>query len=796
MFLSESYRKRLLELSGIPVTLNEDRIQKLRLQKYPENIIDFAYRFARETTRDASQEDNILRNQYIPWIAEQAKNNPHLFKDPKDQDKLNTIIVWIKNAGYPPVKTTENFNSVYSKAKSYLENKNIKPETGERVEGGKVIINYPDGSKWIRVTDKNWCMKVGEQRGWCFSEEGRTETFIGLDDSSASNQGYILLDKDNNPQAAIEYSPFDEQINDAQGAFNKSFGKDNLGKVLDLFSHFGTIKEIRRDTFWNDIDTFPELKEKFLNLKNIKLDFKMRLEKGLPLTKEEISNLDIKTRLKYGYPLTKSQQTSLKNNLISKVQKLISGEKIENLFSSEDFIGYIDYQYDAENKIIKLGITDEEWDKYFSGLDEYQSAYESMANGYGDWREEVSDDELDYMHYYLNDENKTLLKNVAKIYNIPDYDFEKDGNIKKFIEKYIPNHTHIFDDYLINYSYAITDGIIKEINKVLYEKQKFKYQNGYLILPINELYNFLKSHPEVVSFNDLKEIKINGYINLEDAYSNGYADVGDKQIKELNSDFEKQIEEFMDAVESGKIQIKEMKEINQIFKDLKFDDNLELKTKGREIKIKDIDYKNGKFLVHIEEKGPDNKPRKYNAKIPYAKLADFVHQYHLFENGINLKLLIQEEIKKNLSEDFRYIHDRNPFVPTEDVAKTAQNALSTIQNNNLINGKGSNEGSGITKAKSLSERKPMNHSQLKRMKAFFDNNEQDIKNEITKGKTIQNSGIIQSWNLWGGDAGRRWVEQQIKSTNSNNRTSKKTRRGDGIGLTKHLMSTNNTRIHR
>ena len=82
------------------------------------------------------------------------------------------------------------------------------------------------------------------------------------------------------------------------------------------------------------------------------------------------------------------------------------------------------------------------------------------------------------------------------------------------------------------------------------------------------------------------------------------------------------------------------------------------------------------------------------------------------------------------------------------------------------------------------------------MKAFFDNNIEDVKQEIVAGKNINTSGLIQSWNLWGGDIGRRWVEQQIKSTQSNNQTSKKTRRGDGIGLTKRLMDPHNTRIHR
>ena len=52
MELNEKYISRLLTLAGI---LNENRIDKLRAQKFPENIINFAINFAKEPAKRAGQ---------------------------------------------------------------------------------------------------------------------------------------------------------------------------------------------------------------------------------------------------------------------------------------------------------------------------------------------------------------------------------------------------------------------------------------------------------------------------------------------------------------------------------------------------------------------------------------------------------------------------------------------------------------------------------------------------------------------------------------------------------------------
>ena len=167
----------------------------------------------------------------------------------------------------------------------------------------------------------------------------------------------------------------------------------------------------------------------------------------------------------------------------------------------------------------------------------------------------------------------------------------------------------------------------------------------------------------------------------------------------------------------------------------------------------------------------------------------------------SLKKIIKETLeeigfyKSIFSEDFRYIYD-GKFYPTEAMILNCKQALDAIQKNDLTKETSNeNEGSGKTKAKKIINKEPLSHSQLKRMKAFFENNQSEYSKEKAKGKDINSSGIIQSWNLWGGDEGKNWCNSQISKRNSSNNTSKTVRGASGI-RTKTLMNPNNTRIHK
>ena len=158
---------------------------------------------------------------------------------------------------------------------------------------------------------------------------------------------------------------------------------------------------------------------------------------------------------------------------------------------------------------------------------------------------------------------------------------------------------------------------------------------------------------------------------------------------------------------------------------------------------------------------------------------------------MNLRKIISEEIE-TIIEDFTFDNSNSGYRPPQEVVNTAQKALAVVKKNNLTKN-GDNEGSGELKAVDLIQGKPFNHSMLKRMKAFFDKNKQLVVVAKSKGETLENSGLLQTWNLWGGDAGMNWVNREISSDNDNNMSSKKVRRDSGMEKTSTLMDPTNTR---
>jgi len=158
-----------------------------------------------------------------------------------------------------------------------------------------------------------------------------------------------------------------------------------------------------------------------------------------------------------------------------------------------------------------------------------------------------------------------------------------------------------------------------------------------------------------------------------------------------------------------------------------------------------------------------------------------------------IRAFIREEIVL-IFENFEFNDSQKlkKFNPTDNMKKNVLTALEAIKKNDLTN-KGGNEGSGKLKAISIKNEEPINFSMLKRMKAFFDNNQIKYNTDKSSGKTINDSGIIQTWNLWGGDAGKKFANDNIKSLNKSNLDRKKNRKLIDTGKTKSLMNPFNYR---
>jgi hypothetical protein len=163
---------------------------------------------------------------------------------------------------------------------------------------------------------------------------------------------------------------------------------------------------------------------------------------------------------------------------------------------------------------------------------------------------------------------------------------------------------------------------------------------------------------------------------------------------------------------------------------------------------------------------------------------------------------IRKIVREVLSEAITFDNNKT-FIPPPNVVQRAQEALNVTSSNNLTQS-GTNVGSGLSKAKELAAKQTQSFDMMRRLKSFFDTQEDSYKAEKSAGKTINNSGIIQSWELHGGDSGHSWVNQELGSLKKDNLNTKKnlrlaggagTNKGMGIFDTK-AMSTNNHRIHR
>lgn len=828
MKLNKNYILNILNLSNL---LNENRIEKLRLQKFPEDIIKAVIEFSKLTSRNPEDENLVQQNQYIPWFAAELKKDEDIAKD----EKLKVVINWIKKSNFPKFPSNMPFDKVYETAINWFLNKNIDPITLKEMSGGDTVIDYPDGSKWIRVKDKNFCMRVGETRGWCFSEIGRAGEFI------KSKGGYMLIDKDGSAKMAVQFDKKSKAIIDWQGAFNKVPNKNSAMKSADLISKLGEILQIdlgHANTIGQALNEYPDFKKWISSLNNIKLaplnrfllgfeltpeqmqsiPVEQKLKHKIPLTDEEIKNLPPDLKLKHKIPLTdeeiknlsplaklangykiKSSEVKLLPILMQKIISVMKGADPQEVFTEADFGDSKLYRnYEADSKKMELNVANEYWD--YSGLSDDDMGVFSNADNYYAMDDARNSEEHKYMGYkLLGKENEALLKELSEILHKP-IDSEDDNGIWDFIDKNLLNSEEIKDTYLTEV-YEYKSEKFREIrDKIIAKEQKFKldYQTDILTLPWKKLLKFIAEKnfylkDDITTFKDLKDAEINkvqGGYGLYDVWSNIWPKPKDvsymqQEIKRL---LEKDLETFTENPEF----IKNSDDAEYLLKKLGFIDkngrkrSVNMPNDGGIIEVDEVDIENRKFKVRIFTSGEAYK----SGFIDFDSLASYVTMPKLFENKI------RKIVRKMLAEDFRFMYDKQNYTPPTDVVYTAQKAINAVNSNKLVQSNASNEGSGLQKAQTLVSKEPITHAQLKRMKAFFDKNFQDVSQERSAGKNINNSEIIQKWELWGGDAGRKWVEKQIGATQSNNKTSKKVRNSDMIARDNRIMDPHNTRIHR
>jgi hypothetical protein len=144
-----------------------------------------------------------------------------------------------------------------------------------------------------------------------------------------------------------------------------------------------------------------------------------------------------------------------------------------------------------------------------------------------------------------------------------------------------------------------------------------------------------------------------------------------------------------------------------------------------------------------------------------------------------LRKIIREQINL-LFESFEMKNNNKNYMPTTEVAETAQTALEAIT---VALQKGiklasldttGNQGSGRMKAKQLSQKTKQSFAEMKRLKSFFESNLTKVEEERKRIGIIQQrrgtiyemikSNILLVWNLHGGDACKKWVTSKLSDT--------------------------------
>lgn len=163
---------------------------------------------------------------------------------------------------------------------------------------------------------------------------------------------------------------------------------------------------------------------------------------------------------------------------------------------------------------------------------------------------------------------------------------------------------------------------------------------------------------------------------------------------------------------------------------------------------------------------------------------------------------VRKIIREVLSEAVTFDNNKT-FIPPPNVAQRAQEAINATSNNNNTESN-TGHGSGINKAKELASKQTQSFDMMTKIKSFFETSQENYNAEKAAGKTVHNSGVIQAWELHGGDSGKDWVNQQLGSVNQSNLDTKKNlRKAGGAGVNKGMgifdtksMSTNNHRFTR
>lgn len=97
-----------------------------------------------------------------------------------------------------------------------------------------------------------------------------------------------------------------------------------------------------------------------------------------------------------------------------------------------------------------------------------------------------------------------------------------------------------------------------------------------------------------------------------------------------------------------------------------------------------------------------------------------------------------------------------PVIAPPSVARTARSALARRRERSRLTARPGGTAVGVARARDLANGRPLSERTLKRMRSFFARHDTPAEQAARARNPYSPASI--AWDLWGGNAGRRWVE--------------------------------------
>ncbi len=314
---------------------------------------------------------------------------------------------------------------------------------------------------------------------------------------------------------------------------------------------------------------------------------------------------------------------------------------------------------------ITIELDSQNWEEYFSGLyeDDWWRYYESHSN-YSDNYEDFESDEFNYMSY--NDDTIDILGDIATLsgkLNWPGKDggATRSEDISKFLSEVLPSNyfEEVVNEYLSELSYVVSDNRRKATRDYYEEEVKYdtnqtrcEFAHYCIHIPYSDLLDIIDGE-DLLSLSDLKDVGVNGTIDLGDVWYDTYTVSGDneKLAKEFNYILERVIKRI---VEKDGIDLEEVNRIKE--KVVTMLDTLNLEKGLATMTGHWYDSEDGKIRLHTDD--IDFKENKisfwYNKKrhkVPIDEFPNWVmgSVMDLQESFKNKKKLIKEQ-RENITK--------------------------------------------------------------------------------------------------------------------------------------------------